>query len=137
MQSRSHVRRVAGHGFGLASGFPDQIADHHLAARNTDAGLEHFAIAQLNLSHSRNRIETCPYGPLSLVFESLRPAKINQQAIAEILRHMPTVTRDAARYGILIGPHDLAKIFGIEATGELGRTDEVTKHDGELSSFDA
>jgi len=89
------------------------------------------------LSHSRNGIETCPYGTLSLVFESLRPAKINQQAIAEILRHMPTVTRDAACYGILIRPHDLAKIFGIEAMGELGRTNEVTKHDGELSSFDA
>ena len=74
-------------------------------------------------------------GPPGVVFMRLRPAKIAQQPIPQILRHMTAVTLDHLCTGGVIPPHDLAKVFGVESPSEGGRVHHITKHDGELAAL--
>ena len=62
-------------------------------------------------------------------------AKIDQQAIAEILGDMPLKALDDLGTGGLIGAHHLPQIFGIELAGERGRIHQVTEQHGELAAF--
>src|SRR5438094_9484860 len=36
---------------------------------------------------------------------------------------------------LLVRPHDLAQLFGVQPAGEGGRLDQVTKEHGELAAF--
>ena len=65
----------------------------------------------------------------------LRIAKIDQQAIAEILGDMPVKALDDLGTGGLVGAHHLPQIFGIELAGERGRVHQVTEQHGELAAF--
>ncbi len=40
-----------------------------------------------------------------------------------------------AGHRILVAPHDIAQIFRVQALGQLGRADQITKHDGQLPPF--
>ena len=62
-------------------------------------------------------------------------AKVDQQAIAEILRNMPVEALDDLGTGLLIGAHHLAVVFRIELTGKAGRVDQVTEQHRELAAF--
>ena len=62
-------------------------------------------------------------------------AKIDQQAIAEILGDMPLKALDDLSTGSLVGAHHLPQIFGIELAGERGRIHQVTEQHGELAAF--
>src|SRR4029077_20018930 len=75
------------------------------------------------------------HGSLRRVFVHVRIAEIGQDAIAQELREIATVSRNHARAEILIGVHDLAHLLGICAGRELARAHEVAKHDGELPPF--
>ena len=74
-------------------------------------------------------------GPPGVVFMRLRPAKIDQQPIPQVLRHMPAVALDRRRTGGVIPPHDVAVVFGIELPGEGGGVHHITKQDGELAAL--
>src|SRR5438034_3100755 len=60
-------------------------------------------------------------------------AKIDQQAIAEILRNMPVKALDDLSTGRVVRAHDLPVVFWIKLTGEHGRIHQVTEEDGELA----
>jgi len=60
------------------------------------------------------------YGSLGIVFVGLRIAKVHQQAIAQILGHMPIKALEHLDTGRLIGQHDVAEVFRVELTSEAG-----------------
>ena len=62
-------------------------------------------------------------------------AKVDQQAIAEILGDMALKALDDLGAGRLVGPHHLAQVFGVELAGERGRVDQVTEQHRELAAF--
>jgi hypothetical protein len=65
----------------------------------------------------------------------LRVAEVNEQAIAQILRDMSVIAGDHRGAGVLIGPHHLAEVFGVELTGQCGRVHQVTEQHGELTAL--
>ena len=48
---------------------------------------------------------------------------------------MPLEAGDHLGARVLIGPHHLAQVFGVELAGEDGRVHQVTKQHGELAAF--
>ena len=76
-----------------------------------------------------------PHGALRIVFMRLGIAKIDQQAIAEILGNMALKALDDLSAGLLVGPHHLPQVFGIEPTGERGRIYQITEQHRELAAF--
>ena len=76
-----------------------------------------------------------PHGPLGVIFVRLGIAKVDQQAIAEVLGDMPLKALDHLGAGVLVGPHHLPQLFRVELAGERGRVHQVTEQHGELAAF--
>jgi hypothetical protein len=74
-------------------------------------------------------------GALGVVLMRLRIAKIDQQAIAQILRNVPLKAADHLGTRLLIGPHHLPPVFGVELTGERGGVHQVAKQHRELPAL--
>ena len=68
--------------------------------------------AGIELSHGLHDPQPGPHRPLGVIFVRLGIAKVDQQAIAEILRDMPLKAGDHLGAGLLIGPHHLAQSSG-------------------------
>jgi hypothetical protein len=62
-------------------------------------------------------------------------AKIDQQAVAEILGDMPVKALDDLGTGSLISAHHVPPIFGIKLAGERGRIHQVTEQYSKLPAF--
>src|SRR6266581_2007098 len=75
------------------------------------------------------------HGTLRIVFMRLGIAKIDQQAVAEILGDMPVKALDDLSTCGLVGAYYLPQIFRIELAGEDRGVYQVTEHDGELPAF--
>jgi len=75
------------------------------------------------------------HSALRIVFMRLGIAKIDQQAVAEILGDMPVKALDDLGTGGLVGAHHLPQIFGIELARERGRIHQVTEQHSELAAF--
>jgi hypothetical protein len=60
-------------------------------------------------------------------------AKVDEQPIPEILRDMSLIARNDLSTGLLVGAHDLTKLFRIELFGQHGGADEVTEHHRQLT----
>ena len=89
----------------------------------------------IELSQGLHHPEAGPHRPLSIIFMRLGVAEVDEQAIAQILRDMALEAGDHFGAGLLIGPHHLAPVFGVELAGEGGGVDEVTEQDGQLAAF--
>ena len=74
--------------------------------------------AGIELSHGLDHAQPGPHRPLRIVFMRQGIAKVDQQAIAEILGDMPLKALDHLGAGVLIGPHHLAQVFRVELAGE-------------------
>src|SRR5262245_22561696 len=72
---------------------------------------------------------------LAVVFMRLGVAKIYEQTIAQILGDVPFKALDHLGAHALIRSHHFAQLFGVQAGGEGGRIDEVTKQHRELAAF--
>jgi hypothetical protein len=64
----------------------------------------------------------------------LRTAKVDQQAIAQVLRHMPGKALDNVHTSGLVGLNHLAEVFGIEPPRQVGGVGEVTEQHRELAA---
>ena len=91
--------------------------------------------AGIELAHGLDHAQPGAHGPLGVIFVRQRVAKVDQQAIAEVLRDMPLKAGDHLRTRVLIGPHHLAQLFRVELAGEHGRVDQVTEQHSELAPF--
>jgi hypothetical protein len=85
--------------------------------------------------HSLHHGEPASYRPLCIVFMRLRIAKVDQQAIAQILGNVAVKALDDFSTGLLIGAHHLAVVFRIELTGEAGGIEQITEQHRELAAF--
>ena len=64
--------------------------------------------AGIELAHGLDHAQPGAHGPLGIVFVCQRIAKVDQQAIAEILGDMALKAGDHLGAGVLIGPHHFA-----------------------------
>jgi hypothetical protein len=101
------------------------LPDHHQPGVNADAHRQVDARVPQQVgrqrSHRLQDAQAGAYGALRVIFMRLRIAKIDQQAIAQVLRHMPGKALDHSDAGDLIGADDLAEVFRIELPGQTGR----------------
>jgi hypothetical protein len=74
-------------------------------------------------------------GAPGVVFMRLRPTKIDQEAISQLLRNMAAVALDHCCTDGVIPSKDVVEVFGVEPPGEGGRVHHVTKQHGELPTF--
>ena len=65
----------------------------------------------------------------------LRIAKVDQQAIAQVLRNVPVKALDHVGTGRLVGAHHLAEVFRVELPGQHGGVHQITKQHRQLSAF--
>ena len=87
------------------------------------------------MAHGFDHAQAGSHGPLRVIFMRQGVAKVDEQAIAEILGDMPLKTGDDLGAGVLIGTHHLAQVFRVELAGEHGRIHQVTEQHGELQTF--
>jgi len=64
-----------------------------------------------------------------------RIAKVDQQAISEILGNIPLKLLDHLGARGLIGAHDLSQVFGVKLASKNRRVDQVTEQHRELAAF--
>jgi hypothetical protein len=91
--------------------------------------------AGIELAQGLHDAQPGPHRPLRVVFVRLWVAKVDEQAVAQILRDMPLKAGDHLGTGVLISADHLAQLFRIKPAGERGRVHQVTKQDGELAAF--
>src|SRR5262245_26867699 len=91
--------------------------------------------AGIELAHGLDHAQPGAHSSLRVVLVRPRVAKVNQQAITEILGDMALEESDHLGTGLLIGPHHLAQLFWVELAGKRGRVYQVTRQHGELASF--
>ena len=86
-------------------------------------------------SHGLDHRQAGPHGPLRVVFMRQRIAKVDQQAIPQVLGNVPVKALDDRGTGGLVGPHHVAVVFRVELPGQRGRVHQVTEQDRELAAF--
>ena len=86
-------------------------------ARRTPCVLHQAGIQR---PHGLQDAQAGAHGTLRVIFMRLRIAKVDEQAIAQILRNMPVKALDDLGTGGLVGAHDLAQVFGVELPAESG-----------------
>jgi hypothetical protein len=91
--------------------------------------------AGIELLHGLQHPQPGAYRSLGVVFMGPRVAEVDEQAITQILPNVPLKAGDHCGAGLLIGPHHLAPLLGVELAGEHGRVHQVTKQYRELAAF--
>jgi hypothetical protein len=62
-------------------------------------------------------------------------AKVDEQAIPQILGDMALEAGDHLGTGVLIRPHHRAPVFWVKLSGEHRRVHQIAEQDGELAAF--
>jgi len=86
-------------------------------------------------SHGLDNPQSCAHGPVRVVFVGSGVAKVNQKPITQILRYVAVKVLNHVCGRFLVGPHNLAKVFGIKPGGQFGRSNQIAKHHGQLTPF--
>jgi hypothetical protein len=116
------------------------LTHHHWPGMDakTHRELYPFFLFQARIECRRNGLDntqTGMQGTLGVVFMRRWPAKVDQQAVSEILGHMAFVLVDDVSGGLLIGADHFTQLFRIELLGEGGRVGEIAEHHGQLPPF--
>ena len=138
LQAGGQVRRVA-QGQAFAPVATADVAHHHRPGMDTQAhGQVHpLVLDQPRVQHRHGlyNAQSGAHGALRIVFVGLRIAKVDEQAVAQILRDRPGKALDDGGAGGVVGTQHLAQVFGIELPGEAGRVGQIAEHHGELAAF--
>jgi hypothetical protein len=114
----------------LATAAPD-FAHYHQAGMDPHphGQLDPLLLLQSAVERRRGLHHGQPgaYRSLRIVLMRLRIAKVDEQAIAEILGNVALEALDDRGTGLLIGTHHLAVVFRIELTGEGSRVHQITE----------
>jgi len=73
--------------------------------------------------------------PLGGIFVRLGIAKVDQQAIAQVLRHVTVEGLHRHHRGPLVGAHYGPVVFRIKLLGERRRVDQIAEHHRQLAAF--
>jgi hypothetical protein len=79
--------------------------------------------ARIQAPHRFDDSQPGAHRSLGIVFVCPRIAKIDHKPITQILRDMPVKAVDYLCADRMIGTHDLAQLFGVEACRERSRAD--------------
>ena len=91
--------------------------------------------AGLQSGHRLDQLQPRPYSPLGIVLMGLRIAKVDQNAVAHVLRHEAAEAPHSLGDAFLIRRNDLAQVLRVHARRECCRTDEVREHHGDLAAL--
>ena len=133
LQAEGAIGGVADHRLLLGAALADQVARHDLAGRDADARRERHREAE-----AADRVDEVEPGPdraLGIVLVRLRIAEIGQHAVAQKLGDVALEALDRPGAAVLVGAHDLAQVLGVELGRELGGTDQIDEHHGELAAL--
>ena len=83
------------------------------------------------------QLEPGRHGSFGIVLMHRRPAEVGHHAITEQLRDVSAQVTDRVGCGLVVPLHDNRQFLGIEAMGNLGRTDDVAEQDAYLSALGA
>lgn len=125
-----------GHRFLFRSAFAEQVAHDHQAGGNADARLQQVSVDPRH--HAADRLghrEASPDGSLRRVFACPRPAEVSQNAVSQEFRDVAFQSRNFPCHRVLVGAHDIAQLFGIDPSAEIGRADEVDEHERQLAAL--
>ena len=94
------------------------LTHHHQPGMDAQAhGQVHPSLlrqAGIELAHGLDDAQPGPHRPLGVVFVRLGIAKVDQQAIAEILGDVAVKAVDHLGAGVLVGAHHLAQVFRVQ-----------------------
>ena len=62
-----------------------------------------------------------------IVLMSTWVAKVDEQAIAQILRDVPLKALDDRSGGLLVGTHHLTQVFGVELLAQSSGVDQIAE----------
>jgi hypothetical protein len=106
---------------------------------DADANGELHAIVALkpgvDSTHPVENAQTGVHGSHRVVFMGAGIAKVDEEAIAEILSDIALIALDNRSRRLLIDPHHLPQLFRVELSGEIRRSDEVAEHHRELPAL--
>jgi hypothetical protein len=85
--------------------------------------------------HGIDNSQSCAHGTVRIVFVGSGVAKVNEKPITEILRYVALKVLNDLRRRFLVGAHDLSEVLGIELAGQVGRSNQIAKHHGQLTPF--
>jgi hypothetical protein len=77
----------------------------------------------LSCPTASNDAQPGPHRPLGIIFVREGVPKVDEQAVAEVLRNMSRKTGNHFGAGRLVGSHHLAQHFWVELAGEHRRVD--------------
>ena len=132
LETRGEVHRLA-HGENLLMLFSAGLAEHDGAGVDADAERQPHVPVALELVERIDERQTCSHGALGRVLVRARVAEVGEHSIAQELGHMTAVAHDQLARALVIGPHDLEVVLGVETGRELRRADEVAEERRQLA----
>jgi hypothetical protein len=68
-----------------------------------------------------------------LVFLGSRPAKIGQDAVAEVIGDIAAIAQNDGGHRVVVAPQELAQILRVVPARQFSRADEIAEHHGQLA----
>src|SRR5262249_28336452 len=134
LQPGGKIWSLPDHGLLLRCAFPDEVTYDHDPSCDPDARLKLDGF-EIETTYSIDDAQPGTHRPLSIVLMRPRIAKIDENAVAHVLRDKAIPPGDDASNGAVIGCDDLAQILGIEARREFCRPHQIAEHHRQLSAF--
>ena len=120
LQARRNIGRLTD-GQLLGPAFNPDLADHDPAGMDADPDPKRKRqVGKGELRQSLHNAQPGPHRPQGFVFVRPRIAKIDQQAIPQILGDVAVKTADDPGAQFLVGADDFAQVFGIEPLRQGG-----------------
>ena len=85
----------------------------------TASATPHGLQSAIQGAHGLDDPQARVHGALGIIFMGTGIAKVDEQAIAELLRDVPLKALDVLGGGLLVGAHHLTQVFGVELLAEL------------------
>lgn len=89
----------------------------------------------LHVLHRGNDREPCAHPALGIVLVRVGIAEEGDEAVAEILGHVPLKAADGLSRRVAIASGEVAPLFGVELGSDLGRPDEIAEENCELAAL--
>src|SRR5262249_15309389 len=87
------------------------------------------------IQDSLNQLKASAYCALRIILMCMRVSEVREHAVAHVLRYKSAGLGNLFSAAAMVAGDDLPHVFGIEASGESGRADEVAEHDGNLPAL--
>jgi hypothetical protein len=108
-----------------------RVPHHHRAAGDADAHA--LRLVRVDALDGLDDLQGRLHRALRVVFMRARPAEVDHQPVAEVLRDMPALARDDLAAGALVALHQRAQVFGVQTLRQRGGADQVAEHHGDLA----